>query len=308
MASVLSIDPSLHPLINGCPPAWASEWGEDRYGVFVAFTLDAVTQRLRWIPPGRFWMGSPEEETQGLAEDDAERVLFEQEHPRHAVIISRGFWLFDTPCTQALWEAVMDENPSRFKSPDRPVEQVSWDDVQTFIDRINARVPDLGLSLPTEAQWEHACRAGTETALYTGPIEILGQNNAPALDPIAWYGGNSGVDFELEEGFDSSSWPDMQYPNPRSGTHPVGRKQPNPWGLTDMLGNVWELCADGLRHYEPTMAVDPEGPTEVGALRAAHGDSWADMARFCRSACRSGREPAFRYFDLGFRCARVQTS
>ncbi|WP_295393008.1 SUMF1/EgtB/PvdO family nonheme iron enzyme [uncultured Thiodictyon sp.] len=110
------IDSSRHPLDAGRAPAWASEWGQDRYGVFAAFTLEAVTQRLRWVPPGRFWMGSPEEETRGLANDDTERAWFEREHPRHEVIITQGFWLFDTPCTQALWQAVMGENPGRNRS------------------------------------------------------------------------------------------------------------------------------------------------------------------------------------------------
>lgn len=158
MGNILTIDTSWHPLVTGYPPEWASEWGEDRYGVFVAFILEGFTQRLRWIPPGRFWMGSPEEETQVLAKDDWEREWFEQEQPRHEVFITRGFWLFDTPCTQALWEAVMGENPSRFKGSDRPVERVSWNDAQEFITRINTRIPGLELSLPTDAQWEHACR------------------------------------------------------------------------------------------------------------------------------------------------------
>lgn len=308
MANVLTIDPSWHPLVDGCPPDWASEWGEDRYGVFVAFTLGDVTQRMRWIPPGRFWMGAPEEETKGLAKDDDEVGWFAAEHPRHQVVITRGFWLFDTPCTQALWEAVMGDNPSRFKSSDRPVEQVSWNEVQDFMSRINARIPGLALSLPTEAQWEHACRAGTETALYNGPIEILGQNNAPALDPIAWYGGNSGVDFELPEGEDSSLWPEKQYRHSKAGTHPVGKKRPNPWGLYDMLGNVWEWCVDGWRAYGSGPEIDPRGPMDAGAGRVIRGGSWSDYARNCRSAYRDRGGPGFRYSPLGFRCARVQVS
>ena len=306
MTSVLRIDTAWHPLVSGCPPEWASEWGEDRYGVFVAFTLDEMTQRLRWIPPGRFWMGSPEEETKDLAKEDWERAWLDREHPRHEVFITQGFWLFDTPCTQALWQTVMGENPSRFKSPERPVEQVSWDDVQGFIGRLNARIPGLDLTLPTEAQWEHACRAGTETAIYTGPLQVLGANHAPALDPIAWYGGNSGVGFELEDGYDSSSWPEVQYPDPKSGTHPVGKKKPNPWGLYDMLGNVWEWCADGLREYDPDPAVDPWGSMDGGANRVIRGGFWGSSARYCRSAYRGRYSPDDRYDDLGFRCARSQ--
>ena len=238
------IDTAWHPLVTGCPPRWASGWGQDRYGVFVEFTLQEVIQRLRWIPPGRFWMGSPEEETRGLAKEEWERAWFDAEHPRHSVTLTEGYWLFDTPCTQALWEAGMGENPSRFKSPTRPVEQVSWHDVQDFLTQINARLPGLDLVLPSEAQWEYACRAGTETAIYTGDLAILGVCNAPALDPIAWYGGNSGVDFDLKDGHDSSNWPGKQYPHTRAGTRPVGLKWVNPWGLYDMLGKVWEWTQD----------------------------------------------------------------
>jgi formylglycine-generating enzyme required for sulfatase activity len=296
MVQALSIDPSWHPLIKGCPPRWASEWGEDRHGVFVAFTLENVTQRLRWIPAGAFRMGSPDEEP----------GRWKDEGPQHIVYIRQGFWLFDTPCTQALWQEVMGENPSQFQSPQRPVEQVSWNDVQGFLERINDRIPGLGLALPTEAQWEHACRAGTDTALYSGPIEILGANNAPALDPIAWYGGNSGVGFELEEGVDSSGWEDKQYPGSKSGTHPVGLKRPNPWGLYDMLGNVREWCADGFRNYDKAWKVDPSGPLESGASRVVRGGSWNVHARSCRCAYRGRNEPDDRDDDLGFRCARDQ--
>jgi formylglycine-generating enzyme required for sulfatase activity len=292
----LRIDPSWHPLVTGCPPAWASEWGEDRRGVFVAFTLGDVTQRLRWIPPGRFEMGSP----------DDEPGRFDNEGPRHTVYISRGFWLFDTPCTQALWEAVMGDNPSEFQSPDRPVEQVSWRDVQAFLGRINDRLPGLELVLPTEAQWEYACRAGTDTALYSGPIELLGDANAPALDLIAWYGGNSSVGFELDNGLERTWLSDMQYPEGRAGTHPVRRKRLNPWGLYDMLGNVWEWCADGPRTYDADWQLDPLGPSEAGAGRVFRGGSWSPPARLCRCAYRDGDVPDGRDDGLGFRCARVQ--
>jgi hypothetical protein len=261
------IDTSWHPLIDGIPPDWATAWGQDQYGVWVEFTLDDVIQRLRWIPPGRFRMGSPESEHGGLAKYDIEREWFLREGPQHAVTLTRGYWLFDTPVTQALWEAVMGGNPSRFQSPDRPVEQVSWDDCQTFLEAINSRLPDLVLTLATEAQWEYACRADSEGAIYSGTFEILGERNALALDPIAWYGGNSGVDFELSKGEDSSNWSEKQYDHKQAGTHPVGKKQPNAWGLYDMLGNVWEWCADGLRDYAAEPVQDPVGPGEGGASR-----------------------------------------
>ncbi len=293
------IDTAWHPLATGCPPRWASGWGQDRYGVFVEFTLQEVTQQLRWIPPGRFWMGSPEEEP----------GRFDNEGPRHQVTLTEGYWLFDTPCTQALWEAVMGNNPSYFKSPTRPVEQVSWDNVQDFLARLNARIPGLDLMLPSETQWEHACRAGTETAIYTGALDILGENNAPALDPIAWYGGNSGVDFELDNGYDSSDWPEKQYPHTKAGTRPVKLKRANPWGLYDMLGNVWEWCQD---HWHDDYQGAPNDGSawegrDAGALRVQRGGSWVSLARFVRAAFRLLVHPGLRVDYLGFRCARVRS-
>ena len=292
-------------------PTWANVFGRDSYGLWTDIEIDAeapapVIQRLRWIPPGRFRMGSPASEHGGLAKADDEREWFLREGPQHEVTLTRGYWLFDTPVTQALWEFLMGGNPSRFQSPDRPVEKVSWDDCQTFLEKINTRIPDLGLSLPTEAQWEYACRADSEGATYTGEFEILGESNAPALDPIAWYGGNSGVDFELSEGENSSSWPEKQYDHQRAGTHPVGKKQPNAWGLYDMLGNVWEWCTDGLRDYAAEPIQDPAGPDEDGARRVLRGGAWYSEARSCRSADRYAHDPGYRYYDLGFRCARVQ--
>ena len=186
----------------------------------------------------------------------------------------------ETPCTQNLWTAVMDDNPSQFKSPDRPVEQVSFDDVQVFLQRLNEQTPSFGLSLPTEAQWEYACRAGTETATYAGDLVIAGERNAPMLDAIAWYGGNSGVDFDLEEGSDSSDWKGKQYPHTTAGTRAVRRKQPNPWGLFDMLGNVYEWCSDRTEFppedYGSDPQTDPAGPA-VGDERVIRGGSWYEL-------------------------------
>jgi len=287
------------------PPPWADDWGWDTAGAWSAFGVPAadggrITQRLRWIAPGRCRMGSPPDEPGRL----------NNESPRRQVTIADGYWLFDTPCTQALWAAVMGTNPSRFKSPERPVEQVSWADVQGFLTRLNALVPGLELALPSEAQWEHACRAGTETALYAGPIAILGANNAPALDPIAWYGGNSGVGLELANGYDSSAWPEQQYPHPRSGTHPVARKQANAWGLYDMLGNVQEWVADPWHPDYQGAPADGSvwASTDAGAARVVRGRSWGNDARYCRCAFRGRYAPADRDDTLGFRCARVQVS
>jgi len=297
-------------------PQWASAIGRDGFGLWTEVSLDVesgnettpanktVTQRLRWIPPGRFLMGSPESEWALFSKYDQAKWCI-QEGPQHQVILTRGYWLFDTPCTQALWQAVMgDDNPSRFRSPTRPVEFVSWEEINEFLEKINARIPGLDLQLPTEAQWEYACRAGSETATYAGPMETAGANNAPVLDPIAWYGGNSGVAFDLDNGYDSSSsdWKEKQYDHTRAGTHPVGEKQANPWGLYDMLGNVWEWCRDGQRDYGFDTIIDPVGPLEAGVERMVRGGSWYYFARYVRAASRFRYLPGVRLDRLGFRC------
>ena len=155
------------------------------------------------IPEGRFKMGSPEDE-EGRWDDEG---------PQHEVEV-KAFSMGETPVTQAQWEAVMGNNPSRFKGLNRPVECVSWNDCQEFCRKLNELVPGLDARLPTEAEWEYAARAGT-----TGP-------RYGELDEIAWYSGNSD-----------------------SQTHPVREKKPNAFGLYDMLGNVWEWCADAWKDY-----------------------------------------------------------
>lgn len=306
-------------------PDWASAMGRDRFGLWAeiriepepaslrerrgresvkkvtkgvsATTSEPVIQRLRWIPPGRFLMGSPKDEP----------GRWEAEGPQHPVTLRQGYWLFDTPCTQALWVALGLKNPSHFQDPGRPVERVSWNDIQKrFLPALNERIP--GFVLPTEAQWECACRAGTESALYTGSIEILGNDTAPTLDGIAWYGGNSSVGFELEEGAERGWLSDPQYPEAKAGTHAVGRKAPNRWGLYDMLGNVFEWVQDAWHDsYEgaPTDGSASEAP-EAPADRVVRGGSWGGYARYCRSAYRYGGSPDDRDVTLGFRCARAQ--
>ncbi|RDH84316.1 MAG: Sulphatase-modifying factor protein [endosymbiont of Escarpia spicata] len=299
-AQVKRIDTGWHPLADGNPPSWASGWGDDEYGVWVEFTLKEVTQRLRWIPAGEFDMGSTAEEMKQFGRDN--------EGPSHPVTIGKGYWLFDTPVTQALWQAVWGENPSRFKSDDRPVERVSWDDCRVFLEEINSRITGLNLQLPSEAQWEYACRARTTTAIYSGELEIIGDGNAPVLHEIAWYGGNSGKDFTLSEGREITHLNDRQFDENPSGTHPVGLKKPNPWGLYDMLGNVWEWTADVWQgDYE---GAPQDGSARVsdqaGAGRVIRGGSWVGGARRCRSACRLWDRPDGRFGPLGFRPARVQ--
>jgi formylglycine-generating enzyme required for sulfatase activity len=215
---------------------------------------------VRWIEPGIFTMGSPK----------SEAGRWDDEGPQHEVTLTRGFWLGDTPVTQALWTAAMGNNPSYFKAPERPVEQVSWDDVQEFLKKMNARISGLGLKLPTEAQWEYACRAGTEGANYARSGETLAD--------IAWFDENSGGE-----------------------THPVALKRCNDWGLYDMLGNVWEWCADGKRGYAAKPVTDPAGPLG-SASRALRGGSWGSNARNARAARRRVLARGSRDLSIGFRC------
>ena len=280
-------------------PPWAVEFGRDSFGTYADFEISSaadsppVCQRMRWIPPGKFQMGSPKTEP-GRYDNEIQ----------HAVTISTGFWMFDTPCTQALWLAVMPgENPSYFPDLLRPVEKVDWAQAQEFAERLAKKVPDLSFSLPREAQWEYACRAGTSTAIYTGPLEILGDANAPELDVIAWYGGNSGREFDHERSVDVSSvtWlREKQYTFKSAGTRRVKQKRPNPWGLYDMLGNVWEWCQDWIGDYPLEAQVDPMGP-EKGSDCVVRGGCWYRDSRYVRSASRGKRNPGNENSLLGFR-------
>ena len=249
-----------------------------------------------WIPAGQFVMGSPEGE-EGRYGDEVQ----------HEVRISRGYWLGKYEVTQGEWEAVMGGNSSTFKEcgPGCPVETVSWDDVQEFIRRLNKRDSASGYRyrLPTEAEWEYAARAGSAAATPGGDLRILGANNAPVLDGQAWYGGNSGVSYG--GGYACSGWEEKQYESERCGTHPVGQKRANGWGLHDMLGNVWEWTADWYGRYPSGSVTDPEGPWS-GSDRVVRGGGWADNARNVRSATRGGDSPGYRDNSVGFRLVRTE--
>ncbi len=255
------------------PADWADAWGEDEFGVWMALAYGDLSQRFRWIRPGTFLMGSPENEPERYGDE-----------AQHQVTLSRGYWLADTACTQALWQAVMGKNPSHFQAdPRQPVESVSWEDVQQFIDKLNARVPGLSARLPSEAEWEYACRAGTTTPFSFGANISPEQVNYNGEYPYA--GGEKGV-----------------Y---RRRTVPVGSLPPNPWGLHEMHGNVWEWCQDWYGDYPREPVIDPWGPEE-GADRVLRGGSWVHYGWDVRSAHRDWYEPAYRYFSLGFRLALGQ--
>jgi Uncharacterized conserved protein len=255
------------------PELWASDWGEDEFGLFMGFTYNGVRQNFRWIEPGIFLMGSPENEL--------ERESNGADETQHEVTLTKGFWLADTVVTQSLWEAVMGENPSRFKGKNCPVENVSWDDAQAFISKMNWMKEELRLCLPTEAQWEYACRAGTST-----PFCFGGQIKSEIVN----YDGN----YPYHNGKKSES---------RKRTVEVGSLSPNDWGLYEMHGNVREWCHDWFGQYLAKPIIDPKG-ADTGILRVLRGGSWILDGGRSRSACRGDVDPVRRYDSVGFRLAR----
>lgn len=239
------------------------------------FRVEGVGSVLVAVPAGRFWMGSPGRE-EGRCDNEVQ----------HEVVLSRGFLLGEAVVTSAEYGAVMGGKPSGSNGPDRPAVKVSWLDAVGFCNALSRRsgleeaymvsggrvtwkgLSSPGFRLPTEAEWEYACRAGTTGARYGD------------LEAVAWYDGNSG-----------------------GGTHAVRQKQPNAWGLYDTLGNVWEWCWDWYGGYPQGVVQDPLGPGS-GLVRMARGGSWGDGARFARAACRYDLDPTDRFGDLGFRLAR----
>jgi formylglycine-generating enzyme required for sulfatase activity len=227
---------------------------------------DGIKLEFVLVPPGEFDMGSPETE-RGLESD-------RDESPIHRVGITRPFYLGRHEVTQEAWEKLMGANPSQFKGARHPVESVSWDDAQRFLKKLNALTPDPlpggegakargQFRLPTEAQWEYACRAGT------GMPYHFGADVEKVMKDFAWFEWNS-----------------------EGKTHPVGEKKPNAWGLHDMHGNVWEWCADAydFKYYTNSPKDDPAGPAG-GKLRAIRGGAWYNGPGSCRAANRYGFPP-----------------
>ncbi|MBQ9770329.1 MAG: SUMF1/EgtB/PvdO family nonheme iron enzyme [Lentisphaeria bacterium] len=227
------------------------------------------------IEPGTFTMGSPANE---LGRWDNEK--------QHQVTLTKRFYLGKYPVTQKEYQAVMGNNPSYFKGDNLPVEQVSWDDAKRFCSKLNDLKRDelpagYRFDLPTEAQWEYACRAGTTTALNNGLNLTSEDGRCSNLDKVAWYDENSD-----------------------GKTHPVGQKKPNAWGLYDMHGNVWEWCNDLYANYPSGAVTDPTGLAS-GSSRVLRGGSWDDCAQSCRSAGRYSFDPTYRLNYVGFRVALV---
>ncbi|MGC9450038.1 MAG: formylglycine-generating enzyme family protein [Oceanipulchritudo sp.] len=287
----------------------------DYYGSNMRFRVTAsesggpAPEGFSRIPAGTFTMGSPTSELGRYSNET-----------QHTVTLTRAFYLQQTEVTKAQWDAVAAQGPGRGytdlpvgrngyngdASGTHPVTEVSWYDVVKWLN-LKSELEGLtpcytvssatyktgqstpvcnfnatGYRLPTESEWEYACRAGTTTAFYSGPITYTGTSPLdPNLDQIGWYGGNSGIN-----------------------THPVGGKQPNAWGLYDMSGNVYEWCWDWYATY-PGTVTDPTGPAS-GTYRVIRGGDFISYARYCRSAFRYDYYPDFRYYYLGFRPARSE--
>ncbi len=225
------------------------------------FTVKGVQFTMIAVEGGTFTMGvTPEQGS------DA----FDSEKPTHQVTLS-NYYIGETEVTQGLWQAVMGNNPSYFKGDNLPVEEVSWNDCQDFVKKLNS-LTGKSFRLPTEAEWEFAARGGKMSRGY----KYSGSNN---IEDVAWYDKNSGY-----------------------GTHPVKTKQANELGIYDMSGNVWEWCQDGYGSYSSEAQTNPKGPNS-GSYRVNRGSSWLNFARYCRSSYRDCDNPDYRLTFLGFRLA-----
>jgi hypothetical protein len=241
--------------------------GADEFGDYFDLVFQNISQRFRYIPPQTFLMGSPADE-EGHSSDETQ----------HLVTLTQGYWLADTTVTQALWQAVMGKNPSQFQSEQRPVENVSWEDAQAFIRTLSLVFSALAIRLPTEAEWECACRAGTITAFS--------------------FGGKA--ELNLERVNYSGEWDEW---NSDGETKPVKSYLPNAWGLYEMHGNVYEWCQDDYDgDYGVEPQIDPVGSSS-GEQRVLRGGSWIRDGRFCRSASRLRHTPDYWLDRIGFRFA-----
>lgn len=239
----------------------------------VEFT-NSIGMKFRLIPPGEYLRGAPDSET------DARR----EEKPQHKVRITKPFYLSVTPVTQAEYQKVTGTNPSYFKGDTTlPVETVSWDDTQSFIGQMKSKESGRSYRLPTEAEWEYACRAGTTTPFWFG-TELNGRQ--------ANCDGNNPYGTTTEGPYLEKTAPVAQYPS-------------NPFGIYDQHGQVWEWCQDwyakdDYSQFAEQTAVDPQGPSS-GSSRCCRGGSWDVFAVDCRSACRTLFDPSLRNVNLGFR-------
>jgi formylglycine-generating enzyme required for sulfatase activity len=247
-------------------PFLPTNWEKNQEGKMPDTTINSIDMEFVLISSGSFRMGGDKKLEQ--AED--------HETPRHLVTIMNDFFMGKYEVTQAQWSGMMNTIPGEFKDDMRPVEGVSWHDVQTFIQKLNAKESTHQYRLPTEAEWEYAARAESQSAYFFG-------NATSRLSQYAWYRNNSG-----------------------GQAHPVGQLKPNAWGLFDMLGNVHEWCHDWFdrKYYSQSLSSDPAGPSS-GLARALRGGDWGSGDWYCRCASRSLSSPDRRSNRLGFRLIRM---
>lgn len=257
---------------------------------------EATGIELVYIPAGSFLMGSPESEP----DRDSDEV-------QHQVTLRKGCYMSKYEVTQGQWERVMGGNPSRFQHADAfmPVESVAWDRCQEFCWKLGD-----GLRLPTEAEWEYACRAGSGAALYSSDLTPRDGKHGDVLlelNGIAWYLGNSGV--EQDGAVIFSLLPEYSATFSRAQTRPAGQKQPNAWGLYDMIGNVWEWCEDWYGPYPARPTTDPTrlkpGLGTAPVYRVCRGGSWINGVSRCRAASRGRMSPARSDRAVGLRVVRT---
>ena len=234
------------------------------------YTVPSINYKMVYISPGTFMMGSPSNEPKR-----------DSDEKQHRFTLTKGFYIGITEVTQGQWRKIMGNNPSRFIRDNLPVEMVSWNDCREFIRKLNSKEGGSKYRLPTEAEWEYACRAGSKTMFCFGDSDSR-------LGDYAWYSNNSS-----------------------SKTHSVAQKKPNAWGLYDMHGNVWEWCEDSC-DYSGGVVTDTyrdgikDPLCNSGSNRMIRGGSWLYEARDCRSADRLSGTPGSRYDSLGFRLVRAQ--
>lgn len=228
--------------------------------------VNSIGMEFVLVSPGAFLMGA----------GDGTGAVSEDEQPQHRVTISRPFYLGRYEVTQEHWARIMGSNPSHSRSPSNPVERVSWNDVQRFITRLMKQEPDQVYRLPTEAEWEYACRAGSTERFSFGAEEWMSKD-------YIWC-----------------------YRSTDSTAKRVGSLRPNAWGLHDMHGNVWEWCQDwyGRSYYSQSPQADPRGP-DRGSRRVMRGGAWTTTADGCRASARQLGMPDDRNWDIGFRLVRT---
>jgi uncharacterized protein (TIGR02996 family) len=260
-----------------------AEWQSRVVDLLGAGVVPCVPQHTLELPGGVLLVGSfvpPGSFLMGWTDFDAENLV-------HRVTLTAGYFLGVHPVTQGQWQVVMGTDPSRLKGPNRPVENVSWDQCQEFCVKLTAHRNGRGtVGLPTEAQWEWACRAGTTTHFHFGDV--------PDTDRINYNG--------------SYYWNGSKKGKNRAQTTDVDSFAPNPWGLLDLHGNVWEWCADTYAPYTRNEQIDPIGKSENAGFieRVMRGGSWGGAPQLCRAAFRSGGAPALRSSSVGFRvCFRL---